>query len=160
MTHLQQVEQMCRRQKLELDNRAAKFGELDQLMIGLKRKFEESREENLQLTQILRSTRSVFPHCCRSVFWKTWNMQDPLITVRKRSCGKVMFYTCLSVILFTGGVCLSACWDTHPQADTPLGRHPLPSACWDRPPLAHCMLGYIPSLHSTSWDRHGYCCGR
>ena len=57
MTHLQQVEQMCRRQKLELDNRAAKFGELDQLMTGLKRKFEESREENLQLTQILRSTR-------------------------------------------------------------------------------------------------------
>ena len=26
-----------------------------------------------------------------------------LFTVRKRSCGKVMFYTCLSVILFTGG---------------------------------------------------------
>ena len=57
MAQLQQVEQMCRRQKLELDNRAAKFGELDQLMTGLKRKFEESREENLQLTQILRSAR-------------------------------------------------------------------------------------------------------
>lgn len=57
MVQLQQVEQMCRRQKLELDNRAAKFGELDQLMVGLKKKFEESREENLQLTQLLRTTR-------------------------------------------------------------------------------------------------------
>ena len=62
-----------------------------------------------------------------------------------------------------GGVYLSACWDTHPQADTPqeqtppwadtpswahpptgqtpppgqtspLGRHPPPSAYWDTPP--------------------------
>ena len=42
---------------------------------------------------------------------------------------KVMFLH-LSVILFMGGVCLSACWDTHPQsrhptgADTPWSRHP------------------------------------
>ena len=36
----------------------------------------------------------------------------------QRSCGKVMFSQA-SVILFTGGVCPSACWDTH----TP-GRHP------------------------------------
>ena len=45
-------------------------------------------------------------------------------TVRKRSCGKVMFLH-LSVILSTGGgVCPSACWDTPhgqtpPWADTP-----------------------------------------
>ena len=47
-------------------------------------------------------------------------------------CGKVVFYTCLSVILFIcGGVCLSACWDTHPpcryspQAGTSPGQvHP------------------------------------
>ena len=38
-----------------------------------------------------------------------------------------------------GGVCPCACWDTHPRADTPLGRHPLPSACW---------------------NIHGYCCRR
>ena len=43
----------------------------------------------------------------------------------------------LSVILFMGGgVCLSACWDTHPlgrhpPGQTPPGRHPLCSACWD-----------------------------
>ena len=41
-----------------------------------------------------------------------------IITVRKRSCGKVMFLD-LSVILFTGGVWPSACRDTHPW-----GRHP------------------------------------
>ena len=44
--------------------------------------------------------------------------------------GKVMF-SYLSVILFTGGVCPTACWDTHPQRQAPprqtpsLGRHPL-----------------------------------
>ena len=42
----------------------------------------------------------------------------------------------LSVILFIGwGVCLSACWDTHPSgADTPLppgADTPLRSACWE-----------------------------
>ena len=62
MLQLQQVELMCRRQKLELDNRAAKFGELDQLLVGLRKKFEESREENLQLTQILRTTKYVSVH--------------------------------------------------------------------------------------------------
>ena len=35
-------------------------------------------------------------------------------------CECYVFYTCLSVILFTGGgVCLSACWDTTPQDQTP-----------------------------------------
>ena len=38
----------------------------------------------------------------------------------QRSWGKVMFSQAC-VILFTGGVCLSACWDT-----TPRTRHPLP----------------------------------
>ena len=68
------------------------------------------------------------------------SIMDSIVTVRKRSCGKVMFLH-LSVILSTGGVCPSACWDTHPSwadtpprqtppgqtppwADTPLGRHP------------------------------------
>ena len=77
-------------------------------------------------------------------------------TVRKRSCGKVMFYTCLSVILFMGGggVCPSACWDTHPlppgTRDTPKnqrqtpprtrGRHPAgqtPPPPWADPPSRH-----------------------
>ena len=37
--------------------------------------------------------------------------------------GKVIFLH-LFVILFMGGVCLSACWDTHPWADTPQEQTP------------------------------------
>ena len=97
----------------------------------------------------------------------------------------------LSVILFTsrGGVCPSACWDTHPQQiplppgqTSLLGRHPpktphsgihptradtpprqtapLPSSCWDTQPPAQCILGYTPLLPNACWDTHGQCCGR
>ena len=74
-----------------------------------------------------------------------------------------------------GGVCLSACWDTHTHTHThtppgrhPPGRHPLGRQPWadiplGRHPPAQCMLGYThtpPSLPSACWDRHGYCCGR
>ena len=41
----------------------------------------------------------------------------------QRSWGKVMFLH-VSVILFTGGVCLSACWDTTPPEQTPPGQAP------------------------------------
>ena len=59
-----------------------------------------------------------------------------LITVRKRSCGKVMFlHLSVSHSVHKGGVCLSACWDTH----TSPGRHP---------PARH-PPGQTPSL-----DRH------
>ena len=57
----------------------------------------------------------------------------------------------LSVILFTGGICPSACWGTHtsppgadpleqtpraepPEADTPQSRPPGPDHSWSRPP--------------------------
>ena len=85
-----------------------------------------------------------------------------IITARKRSLRRLCFYTCLSVILFTGGegVCLSASWDSRPPQDqTPLGadtpreqkppgsRHPpgadtplSPSPRGADPP-AQCMLG-------------------
>ncbi len=56
---LQQVDQTCRRQKVDLENRAAKVQELDQLMGNVKKKYEESREEILQLTQHIRTARSV-----------------------------------------------------------------------------------------------------
>ena len=54
----------------------------------------------------------------------------------QRSWGKVIFLY-LSVILFTGGVCLSACWDTPPdQAGTPwdqAGNPPPQTRCpWDQ----------------------------
>ena len=81
-----------------------------------------------------------------------------IFTVCNVAATRYCFYTCLSVILFTGG---GGVW-TPPWADTPLGRHPpvhaeihtpLPSACWDtRPPprplqrtvhiLLECFLVY------------------
>ena len=82
----------------------------------------------------------------------------------QRSCGKVMFL-CLSVILSMGGVCPSACWDTHSLGIHPPGRHPprqtpplpsafwdthpMPSACWDTHLPAQCMLGYTWLLLRT-----------
>ena len=47
----------------------------------------------------------------------------------QRSWGKVMFLH-VSVILFTGGVCLSACWDTPPPGTgLPREQTPRSSAC-------------------------------
>ena len=51
-----------------------------------------------------------------------------IVTDRNEVVAKVMFLQ-LCVILFTGGVCLSACWDTTPQGDPqegdpPRRRHP------------------------------------
>ena len=45
-----------------------------------------------------------------------------IFTSRNEVVTKVMFLL-VSVILFTEGVCLSACWDTTPQRQTPGGRH-------------------------------------
>ena len=47
-----------------------------------------------------------------------------LITAHKRSLRRLCFYTSLSVILFTGGVCPIACWDTPPSRYTPLAGTP------------------------------------
>ena len=60
-----------------------------------------------------------------------FNSSLPCATKLRRLC----FYTCL-VILFTGGVCLSACWDTLPPgADTPpRSRHPLEADPPDQAP--------------------------
>ena len=55
----------------------------------------------------------------------------------------------LSVILSMGGVCLSACWDTH----NPLGRLPLPGQTppgrrppGQTPPLGRPPTGQTPPL--------------
>ena len=68
----------------------------------------------------------------------------------RRSC----FYTCLSVILFTGGGgggCLSACWDA-PRSRPPRTRHPpgagTPRA--DTPPSRHTH----PEQTHTPGNRH------
>ena len=55
---------------------------------------------------------------------------------------------CHSVPGGCGGVCLSACWNTLPVADIPLGRHPL-----DRPPpppgQTHTTPGQTPPRAET-----------
>ena len=64
----------------------------------------------------------------------------------QRSWGNVMFLQ-VSVILLTGGgvVCLSACWDTPPVADTPLPGTDTPLGSRHPPeldtPLLQSMLG-------------------
>ena len=71
-----------------------------------------------------------------------------IFTVRKQSCGKVMFLH-LSVNLSTGeGVCPSVCWDTHP-----LGRHPpwADTSPGQTPPLGrHTPPGQTPLFRQTS----------
>ena len=72
----------------------------------------------------------------------------------QRSCGKVMFLR-LSVILFTGGICPGACWDSppgrHPPGHTPPGQTPLAdNSQADNPsprqtlPLTDILLGRHP----------------
>ena len=66
---------------------------------------------------------------------------------------RLCFYTCLSVILFTGGVCLSACGDMSAQGSVCL------SACWDTHPPGQTPVragtpGQIPPA------AHGHCSGR
>ena len=94
-----------------------------------------------------------------------------LFTTCKQSLQRLCFYTCLSVILFMGegGVCHSACWDTHPlgsrhpQEQTPPGsRHPLweqtppgaepPPPKRSRPP-AQCMLG-TSGWYASYWNAY------
>ena len=81
-----------------------------------------------------------------------------ILTVCKQSLRRLFFYTYLSVILFKGGVCLNACWDSRcPQgASTPRTRQspgPDPSSqdqsllprtrdpSRDQTPPVQCMLG-------------------
>ena len=73
-----------------------------------------------------------------------WEILDPpqsmianknVITGRNEVVAKVIFLH-LSVILFTGGwFCLSACWDTTPPEQTPLGPDP-PGSRHTTPPGA------------------------
>ena len=68
----------------------------------------------------------------------------------QRSRAKVMFLQA-SVILLTGGVCLSACWDatTLPGADTPQSRHP-PGA---DPPEQTPGSRHPPPRADTPWEQ-------
>ena len=53
---------------------------------------------------------------------KSHDFAQYFITVRKRSCGKVMFLH-LSVSHSVHGGCIPACTGQTPLADTPVGRH-------------------------------------
>ena len=80
-----------------------------------------------------------------------------IFTGRNEVVAKVIFLH-LSVILFTGGVCLSACWDTTPQHQTtPQSRHPLEQTHtpWTRhhPPGTRPPWSR-PSWHQTPRSRH------
>ena len=56
----------------------------------------------------------------------------------QRSCGQGNIFThCLSLILFTGGVCLSACWDATPPSG--------PDPPWSRPTWEQTPPGPDPS---------------
>ena len=73
-----------------------------------------------------------------------------LLTPAKEVWGKVIFSVAYVNNSVHGGVCLSACWDTTLQADTPLGtRHPPPrpgnplhSACWEIWSTSGCYASY------------------
>ena len=69
-----------------------------------------------------------------------------LFTARKRSLRRLCFYTCLSVILFTGG---EVPGQVHPPGRyTPLGRYTPPRA--GTPPDRYTPLGRYTPLAGTS----------
>ena len=65
------------------------------------------------------------PYLFQSTAWVCQYFHQRLIFTVRNEVAKVIFLH-LSIILFTGGVCLSACWDTTPpdQAQPPKTRHP------------------------------------
>ena len=77
-----------------------------------------------------------------------------LITARKRSLWRLCFYTCLSVILFTGGGSASVhAWIAdHLQEQTPPSLH---SACWEIRPTSGWYASYCNSMPFGA--RRAYC---
>ena len=77
--------------------------------------------------------------CCgivvNSYFMVTTTSTSKIFTARKRSLRRLCFYTCLSVILFTGRGCLPQWmlgYTTSPWADTPRAdTSPQCNACWE-----------------------------
>ena len=81
------------------------------------------------------------------------------ITIRKRSCGKVMFLHLSVSHSVHRGVYPSMHWGRHPLPGRhhPLcpvhaGIHPLPSACWDNPPATTAADGTHPTRMHTCLD--------
>ena len=84
-----------------------------------------------------------------------FSIVQPIITICKRSCGKVKFLH-LSVILFTGG-CRPSSYQTpppgrYPLADTPFGQSPLgryPS--WQAPHCSGQYTSYLNAFLLNKW---------
>ena len=83
----------------------------------------------------------------RSVFHQLINEHEALILLPPANevWGKVIFsVACVKNSVHRGTVCLSACWDTTPQADNPPGADPPEQTSQSRPPEQtplQCMLG-------------------
>ena len=66
-------------------------------------------------------------------------------------------YVFTGVCLSRAGVCLNACWDTHPPDRYPLGRYTPQAGTphlgrytpWQVHPLGQCMLGYSQQVGGT-----------
>ena len=81
---------------------------------------------------------------------RSWSVQERLYYRPQRSWGKVMFSQAC-VILFTEGICLSACWDTPLRTRHPPGpgtppqdqaHHPRCRACWEIRPTRGRYASY------------------
>ena len=75
----------------------------------------------------------------------------------QRSCGKVMFYTCLSFCSQLGGVCHTPWADpqANPRADIPSWAYtPLPTACWDTHPTCplHAGIRLTSGWYTYYWN--------
>ena len=80
-----------------------------------------------------------------------WHWHVAIITGRNEVVAKVIFLH-LSVNLFTGGFCLSACWDTTPLgADTTTPPEPDPPGP-DTPPREQAPS---PEADSSIWSTSG-----
>ena len=96
-------------------------GEMRKLQETEKKKIKELEGKNQALEEAAKYSAQTLESlnsqqvCDRDVF-----------TVPKRSLRRLCFYTCLSVILFTEGVCLNVCWDTLPETMHPPRSTPTP----------------------------------
>ena len=94
------------------------------------------KECNLLMPRFLHSTPITDSQSCFSYFYRP-----------QRSWDKVMFLH-VSVILFTGGVCLSACWDTPPWDQT--RPPPGPDTPRTRPTQDQTSIGLDPPPHPAA----------
>ena len=89
-------------------------------------------------------------YSCKAVCSDTRRVKFLIFTARKRSLWRLYFYTCLSVILFTGGwgVLVPLHGGIHPRAGTPPSRY-TPILAGTPPGQVHPPAGTPPSQAGT-----------